>query len=242
MVCVSLSRGIWATSVEARLGNSVVSLTSGAQCELQRILRSPTFPGIGRSQGRREHMLNAIRHVTVNGLWLEFGVSTGASINFIADQTDQLIYGFDWFEGLPEDWVIGSGYRDEAKGAYRGRPTHTRSNVKLVDGLFERTLTDFLRTHPGPAAFVHVDCDLYSSTHLVLKELTDRLVVGTVLAFDELYNYPNYADHEMKALLEHAAGAGIEYAYLGHTTEATAASLQITRVAREVGRLSEDGA
>jgi hypothetical protein len=70
------------------------------------------------------------------------------------------------------------------------------------------------------------------------------LVVGSVIAFDELYNYPNYADHELKALLELAATTGIKYRHLGHTTETTAASLQIThgRGTRQLRCLPTDGA
>jgi Macrocin-O-methyltransferase (TylF) len=218
---------------------------SPAERERQRILDSRAFHGTGRGLGRREHLAHAIDHVIVDGLWLEFGVSTGASLDFIAGQTDRLVHGFDWFEGLPEDWVIGSGYRVEPKGSYRGRPAFTRPNVALVEGLFERTLPEFLRTHQGPVAFVHVDCDLYSSTRVVLEALRDRLVVGTVLAFDELHNYPNYAEHEMKALLELAA-TGIEYTYLGHTAQATAASLHVTwtepGATRRVRHLRGDGA
>jgi Macrocin-O-methyltransferase (TylF) len=211
------------------LRETVTAVLDLAERERLRILDSRAFPGTGRGRGRREHLAHAIGHVCVDGLWLEFGVSTGASLNFIAGQTARIVHGFDWFEGLPEDWVIGSGYHVEAKGSYRGRPAFTRPNVALVDGLFEQSLPEFLRTHQGPVAFVHVDCDLYSSTRVVLEALRDRLVVGTVIAFDELYNYPNYADHEMKALLELAAGTGIEYTYLGHTAETTAASLQVTR-------------
>ena len=125
--------------------------------------------------------------------------------------------------------------------------------MTLVDGLFDQTLPRFLRTHRGPVAFAHIDCDLYSSTRIVLQALRDRLVIGTVIAFDELYNYPNYAYHEMRALLE-LADAGIEYTYIGHTADTMAASLQITqalrtsdsyRVAsetREVSHLPGDGA
>ena len=39
------------------------------------------------------------------GLFLEFGVQDGASINAIAARADRRVHGFDSFEGLPEDWA-----------------------------------------------------------------------------------------------------------------------------------------
>jgi len=47
-----------------------------------------------------------------------------------------------------------------------------------------------------------LDADLYSSTKFVLDKLHDRIVKGTVISFDEIYNYPEYADHEIKAWVE----------------------------------------
>lgn len=37
-------------------------------------------------------------------LWLEFGVASGRSINYISQFTKDKVYGFDSFEGLPETW------------------------------------------------------------------------------------------------------------------------------------------
>lgn len=206
------------------------TVASDAEDERQRIVQSQAFLGTVSSQDRRDHLAHAIRHVVVEGLWVEFGVSTGASLNFITSQTDHPVYGFDWFQGLPEDWVIGDDYETVIKGAFRGRPSFERPNMVLVDGLFQDTLPAFLEDHAEPVAFLHVDCDVYSSASYVLQTLRERFVVGTVIAFDELFNYPNYADHEMKALFELVATTGCEYVYLGHVSTKTAASLQITRV------------
>jgi hypothetical protein len=55
---------------------------------------------------------------------------------------------------------------------------------------------------PRPVvAFVHADADLYSSTVLCLKEmaLRGRLVKGTVINFDEYWNYPDWQNGEYKA-------------------------------------------
>ena len=42
-----------------------------------------------------------------NGLYCEFGVHSGSTINHIAEQVNGPVYGFDSFEGLPEDWRPG---------------------------------------------------------------------------------------------------------------------------------------
>ena len=54
-----------------------------------------------------ELLSRAVSLRTVKGLCLEFGVATGTTINYIASLTDETIFGFDVFEGLPEDWRTG---------------------------------------------------------------------------------------------------------------------------------------
>lgn len=53
---------------------------------------------------RRDTLALALEHATVEGMMLEFGVSFGTSLKYIASMTDQPVHGFDSFEGLPEDW------------------------------------------------------------------------------------------------------------------------------------------
>ena len=48
-----------------------------------------------------EHM--KLKHKP-NTLWLEFGVASGRTINYISTFTNDTVYGFDSFEGLPEKW------------------------------------------------------------------------------------------------------------------------------------------
>ena len=72
----------------------------------------------------------------------------------------------------------------------------------LVPGWFEQSLPAFLQRWPGRAAIVHVDCDLYQSTRTCLLGLVQRFQVGTVLLFDEYYNYPGFARHEWLAWRE----------------------------------------
>ncbi|NIV32699.1 MAG: class I SAM-dependent methyltransferase [Anaerolineae bacterium] len=118
-------------------------------------------------------------------LYLEFGVLTGETVNIIASQVDATVYGFDSFEGLPENW--GPGFR---RGHFktRSRPKLV-GDVRLVVGWFEDVLPGFLEEHPGQVAFAHIDSDVYSSASYVLTTLADngRLGEGTVLQFDEIF-------------------------------------------------------
>jgi Macrocin-O-methyltransferase (TylF) len=207
-------------------------LSFTAQAEVHRILASRMFCTGSNDDDTAEHLRYAMRHVTLKGLWLEFGVSTGASLRVIADQTRERIYGFDSFEGLPEDWVRGEGRPTLKRGTFRGGPEAVPPHVTLIPGLFANTLPRFVEEKSEVVAFMHVDCDIYTSTKTVLDSLYRKLVPGTVIVFDELFNYPNFADHEMRALLEVAAEQGLEYEYLGYVNKrfpaSSAASLKVT--------------
>lgn len=115
---------------------------------------------------------------------------------------------FDSFEGLPEDWNnSGASKKFTAKNAFdRGGvpPFPETGMVKWVPGWFDKSLPPFLARPEAPQtiSLLHVDADLYSSTITVFKALTDRIQPGLVIVFDELFNYPEFKDHEMKALWE----------------------------------------
>ena len=112
----------------------------------------------------------AVRHAAPQGLFLEFGVATGNTIREIAAHAprDATVYGFDSFSGLPGDWT---GHVETA-GAFRQKGVpKVPANVTLVRGLFEDSLGDFMQQHPGAVSFVHIDCDLYSSTKTILDHI-----------------------------------------------------------------------
>ena len=88
-----------------------------------------------------------------------------------------------------------------------------RDNVKLVKGWFNETLPPFLKEHTGKVGFLHVDCDLYSSTAFVLAQLKDWIRKGTVIVFDEYFNYPGWKQHEHKAFGEFSGETGLEFRY-----------------------------
>lgn len=71
----------------------------------------------------------AAAKVSTAGLYLEFGVWAGRSINYFARRAP-VIYGFDSFEGLQEDW---SGWSfPKGSFALKGRLPKVRPNVHLI--------------------------------------------------------------------------------------------------------------
>lgn len=136
---------------------------------------------------RYELMRVALSVTSRDGLVIEFGVGAGASISALADFTpDRTVFGFDSFEGLPEDWL-----HSYVRGSFStgGQIPGVPANVKIVKGLFQDTLESFLAVNPLPVAFLHLDCDLFSSTKFVLDVLArhQRLIKGSVIQFDDFY-------------------------------------------------------
>jgi predicted O-methyltransferase YrrM len=142
----------------------------------------------------------AVQVSNPNGLFLEFGVASGRTISHIARSRSGPVYGFDSFEGLPEDWRSGF-----SKGAFAGNLPPVPENVGLIKGWFNETLPAFLAANEGDVAFLHVDCDLYSSTKCIFDLLARRIKSGTVIVFDEFWNYPSWQQHEIKAFDEFKA-------------------------------------
>jgi hypothetical protein len=146
-------------------------------------------------------------------LVLEFGVATGATLKVICEETEHTVYGFDSFNGLPEDWTH---FQKAGRFSSSGRPPENlMDNAELVVGLFEDTLPKFLNNHDGPASFVHIDCDLYSSTKSVLRHLSPRLCPGTIVVFDEYFNYPGWQENEHKAFDEYLETSDLAAEYIG---------------------------
>lgn len=146
-----------------------------------------------------------------DGLVLEFGVASGKSINFIAEELpDCVVHGFDSFEGLPEAWT--SQYQ---KGHFAQALPGVRENVRLHVGWFESSLPKFLKETPGDISYLHVDCDLYSSTKVIFDHLGDRIKAGTVIVFDEYFNYPTWRSHEHKAFMEFVHARDLQFKYIG---------------------------
>lgn len=194
-------------SVAAGTQSDASPVVSAAELRIEHFWQAPVYAD------RIEHLFDAFQLAPLAGHVLEFGVYRGATLNRFAewssDRSDPRVFGFDSFEGLPEEWVrTKAGYRYQAGHFSLGRLPCVLENVELIPGFFDATLAPWLAKHPGPIAFLHNDSDLYSSTLHCLRTLNDRLVPGTVIAFDELGDwtgtgvYDNWDEGEWKALRE----------------------------------------
>lgn len=145
-------------------------------------------------------------------LYLEFGVAKGASMRYwsnLLSNPASILHGFDTFEGLPEEWRLGS------KGAYSAEgqiPEITDPRVRFMKGLFQETLPHYV-VPAHDVLIINIDCDLYSSTRFVLDQLCDHIRPGTFLYFDEFSDSHN----ELRAFRELLTATGKKFALLGAT-------------------------
>lgn len=138
------------------------------------------------------------------GDYLEFGVYRGWS--FVAAYKlaelhglDQMkFYAFDSFQGLPElDDEDQTTYPQYTRGDYACDETEFRRNLKrhgvndervhIIAGWYDETLTESTRVDLGldRVSVAWIDCDLYTSTKLVLQFLTDLIQPGSIIVFDD---------------------------------------------------------
>jgi hypothetical protein len=155
-------------------------------------------------------------------LVLEFGVCEGYSIKYLAalnKNPDSLFFGFDSFEGLPEDWLF-----THPKGTFSTRgevPTTSDPRMKFVKGWFQISLPEFVRTFWRTfseeekekfAPVVHFDADLYSSTLFLLTSL-HWLFQEYFFIFDECFG------EELRAFHNYNQAYGISVQFLGRTIQ-----------------------
>lgn len=147
------------------------------------------------------------------GLVAEFGVYKGRTINKIAKAfPKETIYGFDSFTGLPDDGR--SDWRMDF--SINGVLPKVRHNVRLIKGYFEDTLHEFAKIHGGHCfSFVHIDCDIYSSTKTIFDLCEAMIRPGCIIVFDELLHYLEFADNEMLALYEFLQRTGYDFEWVG---------------------------
>jgi hypothetical protein len=130
-------------------------------------------------------------------LYLEFGVFKGASTRYWSNALKNpasRLFGFDSFEGLPEDFDGEGPYMKgtfDVKGAI---PQIDDPRVEFVKGWFEDTLPTF-QVPEHEALVIIMDADLFSSTDCVLQHLRPFIKIGTFIYFDEM----SRPDHEPAA-------------------------------------------
>lgn len=180
--------------------------------------------------GRLELIEYALGFAKLDGIYAEFGVYQGETVTFVANRVDKVVYGFDSFEGLPDDWFLGvtKGYFS-LKGELP-KLNVTQNNYRLVKGWFNETIPTFTSQVDGVMAFIHIDCDLYESTKTIFDGLGDRIVPGTVIVFDEYFNYPGWQNHEIKAFKEFCDQRKVKYKYLAFAPTMFSAAVIIESV------------
>lgn len=124
--------------------------------------------------------------------YYEFGVASGKSFRWWMDNLkndNSKFYGFDTFEGLPEDW----GFYQ--KGDMSSNiPILEDKRAEFIKGLFQDTLFGFIKegkVEISHRKIIHMDADIFSSTLFCLTSLAPYLRSGDLIFFDE-FNVPNH--------------------------------------------------
>jgi len=135
-----------------------------------------------------------------DGWFLEFGVYQARTINVCsALRPNNRFYGFDSFEGLPEDWKIANESDNLSKITSVSKEyfavdklPQVNENVTLVKGFFDQSLSPWIDQHlndESTISWLHIDSDLYSSAVCIFDQLNKYIVPGTIIRFDELVDW-----------------------------------------------------
>ena len=135
----------------------------------------------------------------------EFGVWRGMSFKYLIN-TFKKGYGFDTFEGLPEDW------HHEKQGQYSADGIIPKiDGGTFIAGKFEDTLPTFYSKPRPMASIINFDADLYSSTLCALNYSKAVIDEHTILIFDEFIINKNWEQDEYKALNEFCSNNNLTY-------------------------------
>ena len=147
----------------------------------------------------------------INGDIAEFGVASGTSLKAFTriinilntgyqhEIAKKKIYGFDSFQGLPKLSKIDNAAKGGKviEGLFSSSGTLDVLNkfvsqfecVEIINGLFEETLEKFLQNNPHMTfSLIHIDCDIYEPTKFVLENIIDKLSIGGIILFDEIFH------------------------------------------------------
>lgn len=151
-------------------------------------------------------------YIQPNGDIYEFGVFTGGSIEFlikditVVDVPIRKIFGFDSFEGIPEEkldklnreeWQQGfcsaaktlNCTKEKAIKYVEERLFPLHNNICLISGFWDEVLTDDIvnKYDMKTASYIDIDGDIYTSAILALDFMfRNKLVVpGTLIGYDD---------------------------------------------------------
>lgn len=131
--------------------------------------------------------------------YFEFGVASGKSFDWFMTQNshaESRFYGFDTFDGLPEDW---GPFKKGAFTTNNEMPLIKDYRGKFLKGLFQQTVPGFLTELDNSRRnILMMDADLWSASLYVLTSLAPFLKKGDIIFFDEFV----VPTHEFKAFLD----------------------------------------
>jgi hypothetical protein len=147
-------------------------------------------------------------------LWLNFGIDSNRTINYISQFTKDTVYGFDNFRGLPTNWNVG---HDKGFSNRFDLTPSVNDNVVFIRGYFDETLPEFIKNNNKKISFIHIDTITYSSTKYILDTLKNNLSEDCVIVFDELVNYLGFDGEsgELKAFYEFITENVVDYEWIG---------------------------
>lgn len=218
---------VMAGTLSSRLLTSTAALARRLPASVTRLFARPigyrlsTADAFVHESARMIHTaFGYCRNNKVEGDYAEFGVYRGRGI-IEADRasrlhglSDRQLWAFDSFSGLPEVTGVDEGGPFTEGEFFCSRPEFERNlrragipseRFRIVEGFFDETLLPQKAAELGleQVAVAWIDCDLYESTIPVLDFLTDRLVDGAVLIFDDWYCFNGGMDRgERRACAE----------------------------------------
>lgn len=191
------------------------------------------FQGAAVCESDAEVLRFASEQIRLDGVFIELGTGMGRTTNFLAALNPQkTIYTFDSYLGHPAEWDKGDRVlaKDFCAWPAGEKLPQLLNNVVLVQGWFADTLPVFVQTLKMPIAFLHVDCEIYESTTQALDFLGPQITDGTIILFDEFYNYPNFRNHEYKAFQEFLEKYSFEAEYLAYNALHEQVAVRVHRI------------
>jgi O-methyltransferase len=141
----------------------------------------------------------------IDGDYVEFGCHSGQTFAMAwreirRNRRASHLWAFDSFQGMPDmkcqadehpEWIAGTMATSLEQFVKICTRNHIPPNrYTAIKGFYSDTLHSI--SWPAPPttiALVYVDCDMYSSTMDVLNFLEPRFRHGTILAFDDYFNF-----------------------------------------------------
>lgn len=151
----------------------------------------------------RTNLISTYRDFLNDKLYFEFGVANGISLLefynlYKINDINGYFYGFDSFLGLPEEKIDKNNPSYWKPGEYSNKGTINpnllnKSNIKIIDGWFEETLTKELveKLENKKIGLLHIDCDIYTSSYKSLDFCFENnlIVPGSLIVYDDWGGY-----------------------------------------------------